>query len=133
MNEQQFAKKIVSYLNESPISQSVEERLSIARKNALNKAKKENFVEINHTPVITLKSKNNWHDNYFLLMGLSGILILGLLIQNSLRDTFFPNEISITSSSIDYENYLISLNQKNLEFQKWDIEVENLLTESESE
>lgn len=135
MNENEVAKKIVTYLDEKPLNKSIESRLAQAREKAMLKYKEKQFIEIedNESNILILKNKFYENKNWTFLYLITLTLMLLMIIPNPLKDKLFPNEESMTLASPDFEEFLGSLHEKNQEFQVWDNKIDKLLNENDNE
>jgi hypothetical protein len=126
MNEQEIAKKIVSYLDEIPLEASIEKRLAQARQVAMSKAKAKHFVEVEAGSVAVMKSKWSMNSNNWVMWALLGATML-FALQNPIREQIYPKTEDVTLASPALEEYLGALHERNQEFQKWDGEMDKLL------
>lgn len=104
MNEEEFAKKIVSVLNEVPLSNKVEDRLYNARQLALSRKKV--TVERKGNTLALLWNQHIWSNIMLVLIGLMMLFVLSSSVTNyhKMEDDFDDTDWQILTDehSMDF-------------------------------
>jgi hypothetical protein len=126
MDEYEFAKKIVSLLDEKPLDQTIESRLAHARAQALLRHQvNEEVTGLDNVLALKIRAGNGW--SWIKWGVLSAVAGAFLLIHNPLNNWFTPEQERVSLMTPDYQNFVQSYQNEQQKFQEWDAKLDDSL------
>lgn len=128
-----FGRKIAEILDKAPLDKKIEDRLVQARKIALERAKKSNFIEITTPSSGVLKAKSKlgaFHDNFKWFIWLSIGMMFLVLQQGYMYSTEESEAVQYLSP--DYVQYKEKLNMDQEKFSAWKEDINNLIDKDDN-
>lgn len=126
MDEYEFAKKVVSLLDEKPLDQTIESRLAHARAQALLKHQSsQETTSLGNVLAFKNHAGNGWS---WIKWGVIGAVASAFLfIHNPLNNWFAPEQERVSLMTPDYQNFVQSYQSEQTKFQEWDTKLDESL------